>query len=250
MKKTFKKISWFVIGVYAIVFAIEIGLGINIGFVTHALISPAFTDMPLVSVSGAMLMGILVGFGSFGLFVKTEEAWSAIKSYTEYHRENFWIRASALIALNAVFVGIDILGMLYRLQFLSSRGVAYLAWIGVGLALVPLLIGLVLNPMIKQPASAVEDEALDSFSRNFVTQAYGALESQPLTVRQQAFNGDMLGALGTAVSSNKVIEPPTRPTRYLTSRLSGERALIPSQVEEVEEVEEEAPLPKALRKTK
>jgi hypothetical protein len=250
--------SWFLVGVYAIVFAIEIGLGVNIGFVAHAMVSPAFTDMPQVSMAIAFVAGALIGFGSFGLFLKTEEAWEAIKVHAERRNEWFWLRASALILLNIIFVGIDILGMLYRLQFLDSRGVGFLAWIGVGLAIAPILIGLVVTPMHRKPADLIETEATEDFERAFVTEAYDALAHQPLDVRQLAFNGDMEGALTKALA-NRAASKNTLAGRVqgvLTGRKNNSTPLLSSPTVEADPVTESldiskratGPLTPALRK--
>lgn len=205
--------GWFVTGVHAISFAILLGLGVNIAFVIHTLTMPVFPDADWISMSIASVFGALLGFGAFGLYLKTEAAYQAILAYGEHYGERVWLRVASLILLNVAVIVIDIFGLLFRIQYLSAHGGTYLIVIGIALALFPFLAGLVLTPMVEPPAELVESNAFRNFQRTHVGEVYQTLIDAPVAERHRAFQGDIDGALDAAVARKEEEEEARRQRR-------------------------------------
>jgi hypothetical protein len=201
--KRIRRLDFFTLGISLIITAIEIGLGINLAFVTHALIAPVFPGFPLVSVVVSIVVGLLFGLGASGLFAKLEDAIQAITYYAEFNEEKPIYRLAALWTVVAALIIIDVLGLLYRLQFLQSAGAGWLVGIGIFLAVLPILLGRVRHPMTHKPADLITEQIIERFDREHVTQLYGALDNLPLEIRQLAYNGDVDAAL---VEANKYLK--------------------------------------------
>ena len=193
-----KKLDWFLVGAHCLVFAIVLGLGVNVSFVVHSLFGPVFGDMDWVNVGVDILVGVLIALGDFGLFIKTEKAWRLINAYAEENGENPGFRLSALVFLNLIFIGVEIAGILYRAGFLQSKGVGYLVAVGILFALAPPVIGLVIHPMTEPPVGLLEDLEMENFQRQHVQELYSGLKSLPFPERHRAYEEDLSGGLDNA----------------------------------------------------
>lgn len=225
-----KKIDWFLVGAYCLVFAIVLGLGINVSFVVHSLFAPVFGDWDWVNVSADILVGLLIALGDFGLFVKTEKAWRLINAYAEENGENPRFRLTALVFLNLIFIGVEIAGILYRAGFLQSKGVGYLVVVGVLFALAPPVIGLVIHPMTEPPVGLLEDLEMENFQRRHVQELYSGLNELPLSARHKAYESNLETGLDEAVDvMNQKEEQKTEKRRRKTEQrvLTGRRDTTP-----------------------
>lgn len=192
MKKSkLKQANLFLICVHCIVFSLNMSLGINIGFIIDTWLQPVLILVPWgigpwVGASIALLSGALIGVGAYGLFIESERAWTVIWTARRSIPEAV-VRTIALILVNLMWIGIGILGLVYRLQFLNQHGVILLFWIGVLLECSQPLFGLVLYPMKHRPAEMIEDEGLETFRASHVEDLYGKLESLPIDRRHEAY---------------------------------------------------------------
>jgi signal transduction histidine kinase len=193
MKKAKQKTDWFIVGAYSLVFAIVLGLGINVAFVAHSLFSPVFVGYDWALEVFAWSTGLLVALGDFGLFLKTERAWRAITVYSEHTGESPHFRQAALVFLNLIFIGVEIAGLVYRADFLASKGVGWLVAIGILLSLAPPVIGLVLHPLVEPPVELLEDLRVEDFERAHIQELYDDLKALPLPERHKAYMADRDG---------------------------------------------------------
>lgn len=233
-----KKTNIFVTTIHCIVFVLNMGLGINIGFVIDQWFAPVFSSMPTLSAWGAavpvgsvlgflvaLVSGTAIGFGAYGLFIHSEQAWKNIGRLAETDNERK-VRRGALIAVNVFWCLIGILGLAYRLEFLNAHGLGFLFVIGSLLDLSQPLYGLILYPMIHIDADMLEEQQIEQFRSKHVGELYGKLGSLPLNQRHRAYMGletgnedeilDVLEEDIAAAQAREQMRQRRKPTRVLT----------------------------------
>lgn len=176
----------FVFCVHSIVFAVLLGAGINVGFIIGTWFHPVFGDNTFWDVVIALISGVLIGWGSYGLFTKSERAIRSILINKEDPLRV--IRLIALVVLIVAFVAIGVLGLLYRLQFLNQHGVGYLVWIGILLEISTPLFGLVLHPIQNPPAEVLEEDRSTQFAIRHVDELYNTFENLPIHQRHKIYS--------------------------------------------------------------
>ena len=175
----------FVVCVHSIIFAILLGAGINVGFIVDTWFQPVFSAGWLDTVI-ALAIGALVGYGTYGLFIRSERAIRAILKSPE-HRAMKAVRIVAMVILNLGFIGIGVSGLLYRLQFVHTSGVMYLIIIGCILEGSVPLFGLVLHPIQHPPAEALEEERVQDFTTSHVGRMYDTFDRAPIDEQHRVY---------------------------------------------------------------
>jgi hypothetical protein len=189
--KSAQKFDFFTFGVELIIIAIELGLGINLAFVSHALISPAFPEWPTFTLALSFLIGGLLGTGASAVIVKRKKAADDITSYAQANGTDPLNGHVALWVVILFFVGLDIFGLLYRLQFLTGRGAGWLVSVGILLAILPLPLSEVIHPMKHKPVEVIQSDVVEKFDRDHVVETYGVLRKLPIKIRHAAYNGNL-----------------------------------------------------------
>lgn len=222
--KKLVKFDLFTFSAYCIVVGVTFGSAINFGFVFGSWFYPVLGQGTIPDQMVSWITGILLGFGAFGLFLRSELALKTIlKIKSEAEKI---IRAIGLVVLNLLFVGVGILGLFFRASFLTERGVGFLLWIGVAVEFFPLLIGVVLWPLQHPDAEVLEDSLMAEFERDTIEESFSALKSLPLPKRYAAYTGNIEEAFDEAVDNEE--RTPVR-RRPLSSR-RGSVSLAPTKV--------------------
>lgn len=185
-KKQHESFDIFVFCVHSIVFAVLLGAGINVGFIIDTWFQPVFGQNAIVDVAIGLTSGVLIGWGSYGLFTKSERAIRSILANEEDPLRI--IRLVALGLLIVSFVAIGVLGLLYRLQFLNQHGVGYLVWIGIILECSTPLFGLVLHPIQNPPAGVLEEDRSTQFAIRHIDELYDTFENLPIDQRHRIYS--------------------------------------------------------------
>lgn len=218
----------FVICVHGIILAILMGAGINVGFIADTWFGPVFGSNVFLDLVVGIIFGGLIGYGSYGLFIRSERAIRAILKSDEHS----WLkgfRIGALILLNLGFIGIGITGLIYRLQFIHTPGVKYLIIIGCILEASVPLFGLVLHPIQHPPAEVLEEERVQDFTTNHVGRMYDTFDELPIDEQHEVYTGiihedaePILDVLDRQVQRSRSTVDltgqnyPRKPRRYLT----------------------------------
>lgn len=216
-----RRFNWFADLVKLIVLCLNLSLGINVGFIIDTWLHPVFKDWEWAGFVVALVSGLLIAAGSFGLFIKTEiavKAISRIKSTLERR-----LRYGALTILILLFVGVGCFGLLYRLEFLQSQGVGFLVVIGIMLECAQPLFGLVLHPIENPPVEVLDEDLGAEFERSVVSDSYALAQNMPLHQRIRAFNGDFTRVLGEQIEEGRRTAPKSVPSTPPRRLLTGSR---------------------------
>lgn len=182
----------FVVCIHAIIFAILFGAALNVAFIVETWFAPVFAEF-LGSATDffgfiiALGIGACIGYGSYGLFIRSERAIRAILKSDE-HSGMKGARIIALVLLNVGFIGIGVAGLLYRLQFVHTSGVQYLIIIGVILECSIPLFGLVLHPIQHPPAEVLEEERVEGFATTHVGKMYDTFDGLPINQQHRVYS--------------------------------------------------------------
>lgn len=182
----------FVVCIHAIIFAILFGAALNVAFIVETWLTPVFATF-LGSATDffgfiiALGIGACIGYGSYGLFIRSERAIRAILKSDE-HSGMKGARIAALVVLNLGFMAIGVIGLLYRLQFVHTPGVQYLIIIGVILECSIPLFGLVLHPIQHPPAEVLEEERVEGFATTHVGKMYDTFDELPINQQHRVYS--------------------------------------------------------------
>ena len=182
----------FVICIHAIIFAILFGAALNVAFIVETWFQPVFTTFlgsvwDFIGFFIALGIGTCIGYGSYGLFIRSERAIRAILKSDE-HQGMKSARIASLVLLNVGFIGIGVAGLLYRLQFVHTPGTQYLIIIGVILECSIPLFGLVLHPIQHPPAEVLEEERVEGFATTHVGKMYDTFDELPINQQHRVYS--------------------------------------------------------------
>lgn len=230
-----KRFNWFASLVKCIVFALNLSLGINVGFIFDTWLQPVFSGgLEWVGFLVALASGLLIAAGSFGLFIKTEIAAKSIARVQNPIERR--LRMGALVSLVLFFVGVGIFGLVYRLEFLNSKGIGFLVIIGILLDCSQPLFGLVLSPIENTPVDLLEEDLSDLFDRRVIQDSFALAGSMPLSRRLEAYSGNFGQAVQTTISeeAERKATPrlPRKSKRHLTGNTTPRALPGPSTSEE------------------
>jgi hypothetical protein len=240
LKKLWGGASLSVFSLNCLVLSIVFGGMVNFGFLTETWFEPVF-GKGVVDYIAAVVSGIILGLGAYGLYLDSE---TAIRSI--FKKTNHWeiaLRTTGLVILNVAFVGIGILGLWFRLGFLNSRGVGFLGVAGIILECCPPIIGLVIQPLMNPDLDVLEETRMSRLARTTMDEVYDGVESLSPSDRFGAIYGEntMEDLLDNAANSLKP-EPKKQKTGRitpLTSRLNKKRIPLKKGNIEEEDTEED-----------
>lgn len=238
-----KRFNLFVFCGHCIVFAVLLGSGVNIGFIVDTWFAPVFGYGSGIGSAVAVLSGLLVGMGAYGLFIHSEHALKTIMRLSDTEK---WVRGISLILLNVMFVAMGIAGLAYRLSYLSSKGVGFLFVIGCVLEVCTPIFGLVMYPMTHPDVSVLSEDRMNAFERRTVHETWDSMDKLPVQNRFKALTSGYEddGLLEEAINASAPVEKPktVRRTDPLTRRMQARR-ISPPDLEEEEFEEDEIPNP-------
>jgi hypothetical protein len=213
-----RNFSLSVFSLNCLVISVVFGSSINFAFLVSQWFRPVFgpgggdTAVSLIS-------GVILGLGAYGLYLDSENALKTI--FKKHNPWEIFFRASGLVLLNLFFVGIGILGLYFRLGFLSSRGVGYLGVAGILLECTPPIIGLVINPLVHPDLQVLEAGRIARVGRTTLGEVYDRVEELPASQRFDALYGneDLNTLLDGAANDLKQLPERSSLLTPLTSRM-------------------------------